>query len=161
MEINEQQKGGLPSACRMFYTLEGSYLNLPSLATRRTTMAVVFINHLKIDLLSQLHFSAPNKITRNYLPLILINCTPNYALLEPCSVLWYSKLYSTVANNNNNSIPSYISSSFPILLTILICFLLKTLTLLIWLRFSGVSPIFCNKCWIGSFFPIWMKSILI
>jgi len=84
-------------------------MNLPSLANRRLVLGTVSIYNLtrgKIDssdLVSQLNFSVPRRLTRNYIHLVLNHCRSNYDLHEPFRVLFfdYNRLTSTEFDNTS------------------------------------------------------------
>jgi hypothetical protein len=94
------------------YTNRLRLLNLPSLANRRTMLGVVFMNNLiqgdveSVDLVSQLNFAVPCRITRNYLPLTLPNCRSNYALHEPFRVLCSDFNKYSFILTNTDSVPA-------------------------------------------------------
>jgi len=59
-----------------------------------------------VKMVSQLNFSVPCRLTRNYIPLILNHCKSNFDLHEPFRVLCsdYNRLYPII----------YISDSLPL-----------------------------------------------
>jgi len=81
-----------------------TFINLPSLANRRTMLGTVFICKLirgdveSADLISRLNFCVPGRFTRNYISLILNHSRCNYEMQDPYRVLCsdYNILYPII-----------------------------------------------------------------
>jgi len=86
--LNWDQNVRLPS-----YQSRLLLLNLPTLVNRRTMPGTIFMQNLirgdidSVELVNRLTFNVSARLTRNYNPLNLPQCTSNFCLHEPFCVI--------------------------------------------------------------------------